>query len=253
MRFAEQIAVVTGSSDGIGLATAQRLAAEGAAVILNGRHPERLERTANEIAGYGGRVASVVGDLTASGTVDAILALVRDRFGRIDVLVNNVGGGSPLRELETITNEDWQATLRLNLSSSFELSRAMVPMMKSRGYGRIVNVSSVAGRHKGRLSGPQYSAAKAGMLGLTRHLAWDLARFGISVNAIAPGFVATERALAKWRERCEEERREMLSQVPMGRFAEPHEIAAAVAFLASPEASYITGITLDVNGGSFMS
>ncbi len=142
--------------------------------------------------------------------------------------------------------------MEVNLGSAFFLTKEVVPIMKSRGFGRIINISSIAGRHKGRLSGIQYTSSKAGMLGMTRHLAWDLASFGITVNAVAPGLVNTDRAIRKWESRSREDRESMMEALPIKRFAEPYEIAHAITFLASKKASYITGISLDVNGGAFM-
>ncbi len=247
-----RVAVVTGASAGIGLAVATEFARGGLAVAVNARHEERLGRAARSLEAYGQPVLEIAEDVTAPGAAERIVARTLDRFGRADVLVNNAGGGTDERWIEAIGDDDWTATLDLNLRAAFSLCRAVVPAMRGAGYGRIVNMASVAGRDRGRLSGPQYTAAKAGLLGLTRHLAWDLAEDGVTVNAVAPGFVMTERALAKWRRRSEAEREAMLVGVPMHRFARPEEVSAAVAFLASEGASYITGACLDVNGGSFM-
>jgi NAD(P)-dependent dehydrogenase (short-subunit alcohol dehydrogenase family) len=171
----------------------------------------------------------------------------------VDILVNNAGGGTSLRYLEEVTEDDWKLTIDSNLKSAFLCCRAVTPPMKRQRYGRIVNVSSVAGRNVSRLSGPQYSSAKAGMLGLSRHLAQDLGPFGITVNAVAPGPTLVDRVAKKWALRSEADRAHILSNIPLGRLAEPEEVATVIAFLASDDARYVTGVTIDVNGGSFMS
>jgi NAD(P)-dependent dehydrogenase (short-subunit alcohol dehydrogenase family) len=171
----------------------------------------------------------------------------------VDILVNNAGGGTSLRFLEEVTAEDWDLTVNSNLKSAFLCCQGVVPAMKRQRSGRIVNVSSVAGRNVSRLSGPQYSSAKAGVLGLTRHLAQDLGPFGITVNAVAPGPTLVDRVAKKWSFRSEQDRSHILENIPLGRLAQPEEVATVIAFLASADASYVTGVTIDVNGGSFMS
>jgi 3-oxoacyl-[acyl-carrier protein] reductase len=177
--------------------------------------------------------------------VDAIMA----RWGRVDVLVNNAGGFAVIRRTEEIPEEEWDAILRLNLTSTFLCSKAVLPIMRRQGSGRIVNLSSVVGRAGAVLVTSHYAAAKAGILGFTRHLAREVAAAGIAVNAVAPGTTATERFRAL---RSAEETRRLAESVPLRRIAEPDEIAACVLFLASDAARYITGATLDVNGGLLM-
>lgn len=254
-RFRNQVAIITGSTEGIGLATAVQMHKEGAKLVINGRNAKKLEKAIATITQQGDtdRVHVIQGSVTEKRVQEKLINETLMHFGKIDVLVNNVGGGTAECWIENITDEDWDITLEKNLSSAFALCRDVVKPMRDNGYGKIVNVSSVAGRHKGRLSGPQYTAAKAGMLGLTRHLAWDLAQHNITVNAVAPGFVMTDRVLKKWETRTEEEKHDMLAHVPMKRFANPDEIANVILFLASLESSYITGVSLDANGGSFMS
>ncbi len=247
MKLDKQVAIVTGSTKGIGLAIAQAFLSEGARVVLSGRNQANIESYPAS-----SHVHAVQGDITNPATRKALLKETIEQFGDIHILVNNVGGGSDARLIEEVSDEDLRSTLVGNLECAFSLSRLVIPQMKRNAYGRIVNIASIAGRHKGRLSGPQYSAAKAGMLGMTRHFAFDLAPHGITVNAVAPGFVMTERAQAKWKTRSEQERNSMLEGVPAGRWGEPGEIAAAVLYFASPEAAYTTGACLDVNGGSYM-
>jgi NAD(P)-dependent dehydrogenase (short-subunit alcohol dehydrogenase family) len=195
----------------------------------------------------------VAGSVSDRAVVERLAGETLQRFGRIDILVNNAGGGTALRFLEEVTEADWDYTLNSNLKSAFLCCQAVAPAMKAQRAGRIVNVSSVAGRNVSRLSGPQYSSAKAGLLGLTRHLAQDLGPFGITVNTVAPGPTLVERVAKKWALHAAEERARLLAAIPLGRLAQPEEVATVIAFLASEEAAYVTGVTIDVNGGSFMS
>jgi NAD(P)-dependent dehydrogenase (short-subunit alcohol dehydrogenase family) len=253
MRFDGKVAIVTGSSDGIGKAAALIFAREGGQVVLNARGPERLEATRAAVQAVGKAPLVVTGSVSDRAVVERLAGETLQRFGRIDILVNNAGGGTALRFLEEVTEEDWDSTLTANLKSAFFCCQAVAPTMKQQRYGRIVSVSSVAGRNVSRLSGPQYSSAKAGMLGLTRHLAQDLGPFGITVNAVAPGPTLVDRVAKKWALRSDEDRARILANIPLGRLAQPQEVAAVIAFLASDDAAYVTGVTIDVNGGSFMS
>jgi NAD(P)-dependent dehydrogenase (short-subunit alcohol dehydrogenase family) len=250
-RFADRVAVVTGSSDGIGKATALRLAGEGAQTVLNARGRSRLEAAAAEIAALGKPPLVVAGDVSRAEAARALVDETLERFGRLDILVNNAGGGT-LRALDDIAEAEWRALLDGNLTSAFLCCQAAAPAMRARRYGRIVNVSSIAGRNVSRLSGPHYSAAKAGLLGLTRHLARDLGPAGVTVNAVAPGPTLVPRVMEKWAARSEEDRHRIVAEIPLGRLAEPEDVAAVIAFLASDDARYLTGVTVDVNGGAFM-
>ena len=253
MRFDGKVAIVTGSSDGIGKAAALIFAREDGQVVLNARGQERLEAARAAVQAAGKPPLVVAGSVTDKAVIERLVGETLQHFGRIDILVNNAGGGTNLRFLEEVTEEEWDSTVSSNLRSAFFLCRAVAPAMKRQRYGRIVNVSSVAGRNVSRLSGPQYSIAKAGMLGMTRHLAQDLAPFAITVNAVAPGPTLVDRVVRKWDLRSEEDRAHILASIPLGRLAQPEEVASVIAFLASDDASYVTGVTIDVNGGSFMS
>ncbi len=253
LNFKDQVVIITGSSEGIGFSTAYIFAKYGATVVINGRNSEKLKTAYEKIKLIkGSQVLAIQGDITKEDFRSKLIKDTINKYKKIDILINNVGGGTDIHRVEEISDKEWQQTFDFNLTSSFALCRNVLPYMLKSNYGRIVNVSSVAGRFRGRLSGPHYSAAKAGMLGLTRHLAWEYAKYGITVNAIAPGFVGTERALRKWKLHTDDDKKSMLEQIPMKRFATPEEIANSIIFLASTEASYITGITLDVNGGFFM-
>ncbi len=252
MRFDGKVAIVTGSSDGIGRAAALILAREGGQVVLNARGQDRLEATRTALQAVGKPPLVVAGNVGQAAVVERLVGEALQQFGRIDILVNNAGGGTLLRFLEEVTEEEWDLTVDSNLKSAFLCCKAVAPAMKRQQYGRIVNVSSVAGRNVSRLSGPQYSSAKAGMLGLTRHLAQDLGPFGITANAVAPGPTLVDRVARKWALRSEEDRARILANIPLGRLAAPEEVATVIAFLASDDAAYVTGVTIDVNGGSFM-
>lgn len=252
MRFDGKVAIVTGSSDGIGKAAALIFAREGGQVVLNARGQDRLEAARTALQAVGKPPLVIAGNVSQAAVVERLVGEALQQFGRIDILVNNAGGGTMLRFLEEVTEEDWDLTVDSNLKSAFLCCKGMAPAMKRQQSGRIVNVSSVAGRNVSRLSGPQYSSAKAGMLGLTRHLAQDLGPFGITVNAVAPGPTLVDRVARKWALRTEDDRARILANIPLGRLAAPEEVAAVIAFLASDDAAYVTGVTIDVNGGSFM-
>ena len=253
MRFDGRVAIITGSSDGIGKAAALIFAREGGRVVLSARGQDRLEAARAAVQAVGKPPLVVAGDVSQAAVVQRLVGETLQHFDRVDILVNNAGGGTSLRFLEEVTEDDWNLTIASNLKSAFLSCQAVAPAMKRQRYGRIVNVSSVAGRNVSRLSGPQYSSAKAGMLGLTRHLAQDLGPFGVTVNAVAPGPTLVDRVARKWTLRSEEDRSHILGNIPLGRLAQPEEVAAVIAFLASDDASYVTGVTIDVNGGSFMS
>ncbi len=244
--------MVTGASRGIGAATAEVLAARGAHVGVSARTVSDLEILTEKIRAKGGEAVPFPCDVTEPEQVERMIALIVKQWGRLDILVNNAGMGTPPIPVEKIRPEDWDQTVALNLKSAFLCIRAVASVMKNQHYGRIVCVSSIGGRDYSRLSGPQYSAAKAGLLGFTRHMAMELGPYGICVNAVAPGIVLTQRVKAKWESRSEEERQKTLSNIPLRRLGEPEEVASAIAFLASDDASYINGACLDINGGSYM-
>jgi len=198
MNLKDRVALVTGASRGIGAATAEVLARRGARVAVSARTTSDLDQVAAQIRGGGGQALVVPCDVLDGGQVEAAVRRVVDEWGRLDILVNNAGMGTPTVPVETILPEDWDHTVALNLKSAFLAIRAAVPVMKRQQYGRIVNVSSFAGRNFSRISGPQYSAAKAGIIGLTKHMAVELGPFGIGVNSVAPSIVLTARVKGKW-------------------------------------------------------
>jgi len=245
----KKVAVVTGAGQGLGEAIARRLAAEGAAVAVVDVEGGLADGVAREIQAAGSRAVAVRTDVTDRASVRAMVDEVGRRLGEPDILVNNAGGFPKLRTLLEVEEEEWDAILALNLKSAYLCSRAVLPGMIARRGGRIVSLSSPAARSLTNFSATHYAAAKAGILGFTRHLAYEVGQYGITVNAVAPGTTLTERVR---RARTPEDQARIASLVPLGRLGLPEDSAAAVAFLASDDAAYITGITLDVNGGKVM-
>ena len=243
-------AIVTGAGGGIGEAIARTFAREGAAVAVVDRQEELARRVAAAIAEGAGKALPLQADVTRAADVDAMVRASLAGLGRVDILVNNVGGYARMRTTWEIEESEWDFIVALNLKSAFLCSKAVIPHMLARKRGRIVNLSSIVGRSAPTLSAAHYSAAKAGVRGLTWHLARELAPHGITVNAVAPWLTLTERIKKL---RSSEVDAALKSQTPLGRFAEPQEVADAVLFLASAEAAYVTGVTLDVNGGMVMS
>jgi 3-oxoacyl-[acyl-carrier protein] reductase len=252
MRFQNKIAVITGASSGIGKATAMLLAKDGATVVLNARGKEKLEAVAVEIAQKYTSPLVITGDICDDITIHDLVQKPLEKFGRIDIWINNAGGGSPAKELVEITIKDWNEMLNCNLSSVFRCCQQIATVFKQQQYGRIVNVSSLAGRNKSLLAGVEYSASKAGLIGMTRHLAAMLAPDNITVNTVAPGATLTERIAQRWSTLSPAAQQQILDNIPLKRLGRPEEVAAAIAFLASDAASYITGAVIDVNGGCFM-
>jgi len=252
MLLNDRVALVTGASRGIGAFTAKILAQRGARVAVSARTISDLETVAASIRQNGGEALAVPCDVVEPSQVASMMEIVVKKWGRLDILVNNAGLGTPAKPVEEVLPEEWDQTILLNLKSVYLCIRAAAPVMKRQGYGRIVNVSSFAGRFFSRLSGPHYSSAKAGVVGFTRHMAAELGPFGVCVNSVAPSPVLTERVKVKWETRAEEERQKILAGIPLGRLAQPEEIATVIAFLASDDASYVNGACIDVNGGSYM-
>ncbi len=249
MRFPGHIVIVTGAARGIGAAIARGFAREGGRLALLDVDAPALDTLVKELTGGGAEAVAFPCDVTVPRAVRETVDAVAARWSRIDVLVNNAGGFSVIRRTEEIPDEEWDSILRFNLTSMFLCAKAVLPIMKRQRAGRIVNMSSVAGRAGAVTVASHYAAAKAGVLGFTRHLAREVAAEGITVNAVAPGTVGTER----WRAlRSPEESRRLAEGVPVRRVSEPTEIADCVMFLASDAAAYVTGATLDVNGGLVM-
>jgi NAD(P)-dependent dehydrogenase (short-subunit alcohol dehydrogenase family) len=251
-RVQDRVAVVTGAGNGLGRAIAQRLAEEGALIVGGDVDQAGLDRTVSSITGSGGTAIGVVGDLTQAAGAKRLIDAAVERFGRVEILVNNVGGGRPGRIWE-LPEETWDFVLTLNLRAMFLCTRAAAAEMMRQRYGKIVSISS--GAREGTPwsayyeGAAPYSTAKAGVHGFTRDVALELAEYGVNVNAVAPGPVDTERVGQSLRRMNETVEYSPNKMTPLRRIAQPIEIAHAVLFLASDEASYITGVTLPVSGG----
>lgn len=244
--LAGRVAIVTGGSRGIGLAAAALLAEDGAAVIISGRDADRLARASTEIEALGATVLGVVADAASREDVDRLVDTAKDRFGRIDILVNNAGmtrDGLLLR----MKDADWDDVLQVNLRGAFLALRAVAKVMVRQKSGRIINITSAAGA-MGNAGQVNYSAAKAGLIGMTKAAARELAHWGILVNAIAPGLIDTDLVAAV----PAEARETLLAQVPLKRIGTGRDVAEMVRFLAGDGAAYVTGQVFHVNGGLYM-
>jgi 3-oxoacyl-[acyl-carrier protein] reductase len=246
MRFEGKVAVVTGASRGIGRAIAQKLGAEGAKVVVNyASSPEAAEEVVQSIQAAGGQTSTFQADVGQMEQAKALIGHAIEHFGDLHILVNNAG---IIRDglILTMKEEDWDSVLQTNLKSIFNCSKAAVRHMLRKRYGRIINITSVAGQ-MGNPGQTNYSASKAGMIGFTKALAREVASRSVTVNAVAAGFIDT----AIW-DRLESMKDGLLEMIPLGRVGLPEEVAHCVAFLASDEAAYITGHVLTVDGGMGM-
>ncbi|HEX9160317.1 MAG TPA: SDR family NAD(P)-dependent oxidoreductase [Thermoanaerobaculia bacterium] len=243
--FNGRVAIVTGAARGLGRAAAERLHERGASVAVNVRDRDRAGSVARSI---GERALAVPGDVAEPGVPEDIVRRTLDRFGRVDILVNNAAFARSTR-FPNLMAEEWRLALEVNMTAPFLLIKAVFPAMKAQQYGRIVNVSSTAGRTVSTLGGAHYTASKAGLLGLTRAAAKELGKFGITVNAICPGMIDTELT----RENASPEvLAQLAASYPVPRLGTAREVADLICFAASEAAGYITGASLDINGGDLM-
>lgn len=248
--FNGQVVIVTGagSPKGIGRTIAQTFARQGATVVLTDINQEGVAANAKEIEALGGKAYGVAGNICDKASVDALITDVMEKFGRIDVLVNNAGISQKVTVAD-MTMADIQRIFSVNMFGLFQITQAVCEVMKKQRYGRIVHLSSVSGKRGGGVfGGAHYSASKAAVLGFSKNLAREVSQYGITTNCVCPGLINTEI----WKSMPAEQAKAVIDSIPMGRPGETQEVADTIVFLASREASYITGEEIDINGGSHM-
>lgn len=254
MRFQDRVAVITAAASGIGRATADIIAGEGGAVVAVDNHAERLEATVAELRNAGGRAHARLCNALDAAQVEATAASVVRELGAIDILVNAVGGSTiidkPGADVDELSHSDWKRLIDFNLDGTFLFTHAVVPVMKRQGRGKIVNLASIAGRGLSVSSSSAYAAAKGGIIAFTRKLAFELGPHGININAIAPSRTLTERIRPRWNQTSPEDQAAEIERTPLRRIAEPIDQARVICFLASSDADFVTGVTIDVTGGN---
>jgi NAD(P)-dependent dehydrogenase (short-subunit alcohol dehydrogenase family) len=254
MRFTDKVALITAFANGIGRATAEIMASEGAVVVGVDNHQDRLEEAVSALRSAGGKAHGRLCDALDAGQVEATVASVNDEFGGVDILVNAVGGSTIIANsgagVDGLTFAEWQRLIDFNLSGTFLFTHAVVPIMKRQRSGKIVNLASIAGRGLSPTSSSAYAAAKGGIIAFTRKLAFELGPFGVTINAIAPSLTLTERIRPHWEKRTQEAQAAEIARTPLRRVAEAADQAKVICFLASSDADFVTGVTIDVTGGN---
>ena len=257
MRFVNKVALITAAANGIGRATAQIMVREGATVVAIDNHQGRLDeavRALGQAGGKGpGKVEGQLADALDKAQVDAVVTEMARKHRQIDILVNAVGGSTvidkPVSTTEELSLADWQKLIAFNLDGTFLFTHAVIPVMKRRRSGKIVNLASIAGLGLSANSSSAYAAAKGGIIAFTRKLAHELGPEGINVNAIAPSVTLTERIRPHWEKRSQAAQAEEIERTPLRRVAEAVDQANVICFLASADADFVTGLTIDVTGG----
>jgi len=253
MRFTGKIALITAAGRGIGRATAEIIGREGGTVVGVEVDKEALDQVVGAVRAAGGTAHGLVADALDGTQVAGVVKRVVDEHGRIDILVNAVGGSTiiakPSAPVDELTLDDWQRMLHFNLTGTFLFCNAVAPVMKRQRGGKIVNISSIAGRGVSPTSSSAYATAKGGIIAFTRKLSFELGPFGVTVNAIAPSLTLSPRLRPRWERMTEGERARESARVPLGRVALPEDQARVICFLASNDADFVTGVTIDVNGG----
>lgn len=253
MRFKGKIALITAAASGIGRATANIIGREGGRIAAVDTDRERLDATIAELVAAGGEAHPYHANALEAGEVDNVVGDAAKRFGRIDILVNAVGGSTiiakPGATTEELTLAEWQALLHFNLTGTFLFTHAVIPIMKRQKNGKIINLASIAGRGKSTASSSAYATAKGGIIALTTKLGNELGPYGINVNAIAPATTLTERIRPRWEQRPPEVRQADIDKTPLRRMGEAVDQANVICFLASSHADFVTGLTIDVTGG----
>lgn len=253
MRFRDRVALITAAASGIGKATAGIIGAEGGVVVGVDTDRDRLDKAMAAIRDSGGRAHGLHADALDAAQVQHVVGTVVREHGRIDILVNAVGGSTviprPAATVDELTPDEWRRLITFNLEGTFLFCHAVAPVMKRQRRGKIVNLSSIAGRGISPTSSSAYAAAKGGIIAFTRKLAHELGPFGVTVNAIAPSMTLTERLRPRWDGWTDAQRSEYLAGTPLGRVAEAADQARVICFLASGDADFVTGVTIDVTGG----
>jgi NAD(P)-dependent dehydrogenase (short-subunit alcohol dehydrogenase family) len=253
MRFRDKVALITAAGSGIGRATGTIIGAEGGVVVAVDNDEGRVKDVVAALQGAGGRADGRRADALDAAEVERVVAGVVRDFGRIDILVNAVGGSTivprPAATVDELTLAEWQRLIAFNLDGTFLFCHAVAPVMKRQRSGKIVNLSSVAGRGLSASSSSAYAAAKGGIIAFTRKLAHELGPFGVNVNAIAPSLTLTERIRPHWERRSADQQALEIERTPLRRVAEAADQARVICFLASPDADFVTGVTIDVTGG----
>jgi len=252
MRFQNKVALVTASASGIGKATAEILAREGAHLVAADLNPDSLSNLSKSIKAEGGTITTkevnVLEEEPVKNLVDSLIA----DLGKIDILVNAVGGSTVIKDssasVDNLEFDDWNKVLDFNLRGTFLCTHEVVKHMKRQGNGKIVNISSDAAHSLGEPSSA-YVAAKAGIMAFTKKVAKESGPYGVTCNAIAPGMTLSERIQPRWAQRSEEQRQIIIDQIPLGRLSQPEDQAKVIAFLVSEDANYVTGVTIDTSGG----
>src|SRR5271155_1433199 len=250
MRFTDKVAVVTAFANGIGRATAEIMAREGAIVVGVDNHPDRLETAVAALRGAGGRAHGGLCAALDQQQGEPTEASVEKEFGAVDILVNAVGGSTIIANsgasVDELTFEEWQRLIAFNLSGTFLFTHAVVPIMKRRRHGKIVNLASIAGRGLSESSSSAYATAKGGIIAFTRKLAFELGPYGVTINAIAPSLTLTERIRPHWEKRTADAQAAEIARTPLRRVAEAADQAKVICFLASSDADFVSGVTIDV-------
>ena len=253
MRFQGRVALITAAGRGIGRSTAEIIGREGGTVIGVEVDKEALDQVVGAVRTAGGSAQGLVADALDASQVASTVKRVVDEHGRIDILVNAVGGSTilskPSAHVDELTLDDWQKMLHFNLTGTFLFCNAVAPVMKRQRGGKIINISSIAGRGLSPSSSSAYATAKGGIIAFTRKLSFELGPFGVTVNAIAPSLTLSPRLRPRWDRMSEEDRARESARVPLGRVALPEDQARVICFLASSDADFVTGVTIDVNGG----
>jgi NAD(P)-dependent dehydrogenase (short-subunit alcohol dehydrogenase family) len=253
MRFKDRVALITAAASGIGRASAEIMAREGGVIVAVDKDEARLDDMVASLRASQGRVHARVVDALDPKQVDALVPEVAAEFGAIDILVNAVGGSTIIAKsnapVEELSFADWQRLIAFNLEGTFLFTHAVTPIMKRQRRGKIINLASIAGRGVSPTSSSAYAAAKGGIIAFTRKLSFELGPFGINVNAIAPSLTLTERIRPHWERRSPEQQASEIARTPLRRVAEAVDQARVIAFLASADADFVTGVTIDVTGG----